>query len=1029
MRSSTTLALIIWLCLMLDTIDSFGQQYRFENIGVEEGLSQSQVLSIHQDQNAEIWIGTASGGITRFDGLEYQYLSQKDGIPSNTIYNISSFDNGRIAIASFGGLVLYDSYGLKTYNKNSGLPDDLVYCAFEASDGRIWIGTASGLALLKGNEILPSKLKGLEGKAIFRIQESEDGTLWFSTIGSGLFRCKNGRCKHFNLENGLPGANVNGVYIATDSTLVFTYDGIVVIKGDSLESFPSDHPLSSDLVFDAIKDSYGTTWFATKRGLYFENGGSGYYRESDGIVGELMCTLIEDREGNIWAGSREKGVTRLNRKAFKNLDESKGLPSNSVNRVLSRSDSSVWIASDAGVTVVDRGGEIKDIGKGYGLHRKTVRCFYDDTDKVYLGTKNGVYTYSNTGKLRKIYNPINQSYFIQDLVRYRDTIIAATNEGLAFVRGKGLRTYEIEGLPQVMINQLLIDRNDKLWIGTNEQGLWRVDNGVAGQMNEVDGFTARTVKALYEDKEGLIWCATNSGLFKYEKGRFRLFSSDDGLSSNTVVSIIQVDDSTYWAGLNKGANRFIFKADSIQSVDIYGMQDGFNGQESNPRAICLDATSKIWFGTNGGVNIYDPEKDSFNKHAPVTRIEQIRLFMQETDWKEHSEGMNRNGLPLNVNLPYDQNNISIHFKGVSHINAELIKYKYRLIGEDSDWIYTEERNAEYSNLDHGQYTFEVHARNSDGVWTDKPASWSFEISPPFWKTIWFYGLCLLMVVVGIFSYFKIRSANKKITQINELLTEQKDIISKKNKDIIDSIKYAKRIQDAVLPSPEEIDLPKTFIFNRPKDVVSGDFYWFYNKGDLSLFAVADCTGHGVPGAFMSIIGHNNLNKIVGEKGITEPSEILSRLNNEISSTLNRRVEEEGPIRDGLDIALCCFNRKTEELLFAGAHHSLLIWRMGELKIYKGERKPIGSGDENTKYSTHTVQLLKGDMIYLYTDGFVDQFGGEKGKKYKTVRFRKLLEKLGKHPISEQRNMLIREFETWKGDQEQVDDVLVLGTLL
>jgi serine phosphatase RsbU (regulator of sigma subunit) len=405
------------------------------------------------------------------------------------------------------------------------------------------------------------------------------------------------------------------------------------------------------------------------------------------------------------------------------------------------------------------------------------------------------------------------------------------------------------------------------------------------------------------------------------------------------------------------------------------------------------------------------------------------MFMQATDWNEYADEFDLSGLPMDLVLAYDKNNISFVFKGVSQVSPENVKYRYRLIGEHNDWIETSERRVDYSNLSHGTFTFEVQAANSDGVWSSNACSFTFSIDPPFWKTWWFYFICVSIVFAGIFSYFKIRNANTKITEINQILSEQKDIISQKNKDIMDSIHYAKRIQDAVLPPPDEIDLPKTFIFFRPRDVVSGDFYWFYNKGNLSLFAVADCTGHGVPGAFMSIIGYNLMDKIVGEHHIYEPAAILERLSEEVSRTLNKRLESEGPVRDGMDISVCCFHRDTEELEYAGAVHPLIIWRDGNLQIIKGDRISIGKNYNDFKYTNHKVQLHKGDMLYLYTDGFIDQFGGDRGKKYKSLHFREFIERVGKYPVEQQSNMMIREFESWKGKHEQVDDVLVLGTLL
>jgi len=257
---------------------------------------------------------------------------------------------------------------------------------------------------------------------------------------------------------------------------------------------------------------------------------------------------------------------------------------------------------------------------------------------------------------------------------------------------------------------------------------------------------------------------------------------------------------------------------------------------------------------------------------------------------------------------------------------------------------------------------------------------------------------------------------------------QKLVIEEKQQEITDSINYAKRIQDAMMTSSGYIidALPESFIYFNPKDVVSGDFYWaFSDQSGNIFFTVADCTGHGVPGAFMSMIGTSLLNKIIIENKIKETDQILNELRLQIIRALNQK--EDSSQKDGMDISLCKLDLKNKTLQFSGAMNPLVHISGDELKIYKGDPQPIGylSGKEKSFTSEH-VRLEKGDMVYVFSDGFQDQFGGEKGKKYRSLKFRKFLHSISYKSTDEQNKLIEQEFNSWLGDYEQIDDVCVMG---
>lgn len=299
------------------------------------------------------------------------------------------------------------------------------------------------------------------------------------------------------------------------------------------------------------------------------------------------------------------------------------------------------------------------------------------------------------------------------------------------------------------------------------------------------------------------------------------------------------------------------------------------------------------------------------------------------------------------------------------------------------------------------------------------------------------AILLLIIIVSIWRQSITRKKVNIELNLQKLEIENKNTelasayqeIELKNKDITDSIRYARRIQEAILP---EMEFASTFgkhgfVFYKPKDIVSGDFYWMERKGNLLLFAAVDCTGHGVPGAFVSIVCSNLLSQSVNEHGLRRPNDILNDVNARLSVTLRQRADE-SKVRDGMDIALCVLDTNTGVLEYAGAFNPAWIIRKGEIIELKADKFPVGNfeDEELRTYSSQQTQLEKGDRIYVFTDGYTDQFGGPEGKKFKRTRFIDFLKRIQSRPINDHLKLLEAEHMEWRGTLEQIDDILVMG---
>ena len=427
---------------------------------------------------------------------------------------------------------------------------------------------------------------------------------------------------------------------------------------------------------------------------------------------------------------------------------------------------------------------------------------------------------------------------------------------------------------------------------------------------------------------------------------------------------------------------------------------------------------------------------------PITFITKIRVNLEE--------------IPLSsqLSLPHNDNAILIDYKAICISDASSVEYKIRLIGAEEDWQPpTTQTFVNFPALPNGEYRFEVIAKNNSGLWNTKPQSISFTINPPFWQTLWFLSLVLIFTIVSVVLFVKVREKSllrekaeleNKVQERTVEISQKNSLLAQKNKDITDSINYARRIQSAIMPTQAKMKelLKSSFIYYRPKDIVSGDFHWNTFHNDRLIIAAADCTGHGVPGAFMSMISISSLNKVVKEKQIVDPARILDNMRRDIVHDLKQSGEQ---AKDGLDIALLSIDVQKGIVHFSGAYNSMYVLRKNKideaslnydfpysvfrdyLLEVKADRMPIGVSERmDRNFTTKAVQMEKGDRIYISTDGYIDQFGGEKGKKFMSKRFKSLLFELPNNQPDKTIEFLDTQFVNWRGPHEQIDDVLVIG---
>jgi serine phosphatase RsbU (regulator of sigma subunit) len=594
------------------------------------------------------------------------------------------------------------------------------------------------------------------------------------------------------------------------------------------------------------------------------------------------------------------------------------------------------------------------------------------------------------------------------------------------ISGAVKKKFKIEDrLPHNSINQIYIKKDGNALVATECDRLYNIDlnEGVTVGSKIMFGSSKNKVLCFTERSNGEIWAGTSgNGIYCFSEDSVSRITTSNGLLSNFCYSILADSDEKIWIGHERGFSRYDLKTGNIKVFAT----DFAKGGDCNLNALYETSDGKVLFGTSEGLIVYNRMRDKKNQVAPINNILSVTINNVKYPFRKA------------YSLPYNKYSIKIEYAGISLSNPEKVYYSTKLDNWDDKWSEMKlSREADYSLRD-GKYKFNLVSVNEDGLSQNEPVTFDIYIKQPVWRSWWFI-LSAILVSAGVVIII-IREREKAQNRIKEylenelaertrLVLKQKDEIELQNIEITDSINYAKRIQSSILPDVNKLKetFKDAFIIFHPRDIVSGDFYWFDKFNDDKFIIVcADSTGHGVPGAFMSMIGSTLLQDIVSRKEITRPSQILSMLDKQIFSTLNQNIDL-GVSNDGMDLVVCEFNIKTRHIRFAAAMRPVIIVMQEEPVYIKGNRCSVGGESVIEKYfDDQEYYLNEGDIIYMFSDGLPDQFGGPDGKKMKIARLKKLIDSVRKLPMTEQKEMISNYFFDWKGDYEQVDDILLMG---
>jgi len=1049
----------------------------FVNYTQKEGLGSNKIRCMLEDSEGNIWFGYNYDGVTCYDGISFINYKSKEGFIDGSVFDIIEDRKGDIWFATSNGLIKYHKAKQDTIKSNklkaekkrqklytsdakeelfvtyknsdvSSSAEDYIWSLSEDEQGNIWIQTDASIFVYDGI----SFKKKLDIKGV--VSKSRSKASWFKSA-KGLSRFDGKSMMVFNSEIGQLPDYFECILEDSKGNIWFASErGVHLFDGESIVNYTKNDGLPDNVVNDILEDRSGNIWLATNLGLCLYNGQTILnYSKNEGLSDNLIKSIIQDRHGNYWFGTLEGGVTVFNGEVYKYLTKKDGLVDDCIISILEDRTGNIWFGSFGGGLSKYDGESIVNYTKeqGFsGIHRMIEAIKQDSKGDIWLATMGGVIRY-NGKEFKEIYDK-QGLFYCANYCFYEDhagNMWRGTYLGAYCYDGKNhIRFSKKEGLPFERVNVITQDVYGNVWFGCEDGGIV-VYNGLKYiVLTERQGLVGSKVRSLVRDSLGQMWIGTNKGV-----------------SRMTKTKMLELNNSLNGGGSFNSESAFI----------NYGYNDGFIGWSCRKGSTLIDTSNNIWWGANSLMK-YISKNDLLDTTPPVMTIDGLSLYGVRFDWTNTGaydidstgiieisgkikdtilsngvvlsdirfEGVSRfNTLPMALSLPHNNNNLSFHFTGVHMQSRNHIKYKYIMDGLDLNWSTASDKNeAHYANLPVGEYTFKVKAMNQSGIWS-LPLHFTFEVRPPWYRTWWAYSVYVLAVLGAFYLFMQARTKQlvKEKEKLEQTVTErtteivlQKSLIEEKHKEITDSINYAERIQRSFLATKELLDknLQEYFVFFQPKEAVSGDFYWagHLSNGSFALLT-ADSTGHGVPGAIMSILNITCVENAIKDK-LTEPKEILNHTRANIIERLKNDGSKEGG-KDGMDCSLICFDKEKSKILFSGANNPVWIARVStgsaglELIELEPDKMPVGKHDKDSQsFTQYEISLQKGDVIYTLTDGYPDQFGGPKGKKFMYKKLKELLLEIGSQTMREQEVGLKRTLEEWQGTAEQVDDITIIG---
>jgi ligand-binding sensor domain-containing protein/serine phosphatase RsbU (regulator of sigma subunit) len=1071
----------IWMGTQDGGLDRF-DGYSFKNFSYNPDIygtiSGNNISDIQVAADGKIWIGTWGGGLNLYNPQRDEFRSwkhdpeNKQSLSNDKVQSIFVDSKGRLWLGTNGGgLNVFNpeknSFALFTHNPDNqnSISSNQIWSVVEEGDGIYWIGTDNGLnrydektKTFKKYFHINGQLNSLSHSQVRNLAIDKNGTLWIGTAsGINEFNPEKETFNHYYAYPNKIGQQENNINIIRPDDKGNLWIGSQIggltkfnITSKKFTNYQNDEQNPSSISYNDVRDILidrsGIIWASTRGGGVNKailNSKFATYQhlpnDRNSLSGNRI-TAISGKNNTVWVGTDENGISELNlntnnwRQIMAPPIGFSSLSSNRIRSILYDDKENVlWVGTDnAGLNKLylpDYNAiHYKNItANNTSLSDNEVTCILKDSKgRLWVGTKNGLNVQSSgfDGFKRYFNNP-------------------KSNESLSNNR----------------IICLYQDNKNRIWIGT-DNGLNLYDEKTESfqQFLNIPGSTNsiadNDIFAIHQSNEDTLWIGTRNGLSKFiytnkDVYSFKNCRSPQGIPGSAIYGILEDNQNNLWLSTRKGICKFYT---ATETTKVFNLDDGLQSNEFSIGTYYKTPGGLFIFGGVNGMNSFQPDSIYDDTIQANTVITDFKIMNKSVAIGEYGLTKNISHSDSIVFSYYSSSFFSVQFAALHYASSGSNSYQYMLFPFNKDWVdANEQRYVTFTNIPPGKYTLKIRSANHDGIWEETPAEIYIEITPPFWQTWWFYILSGILIIAAIYSYIwyskrQLMLRNKRleltvnertaeILQQKEEILVQRDVILKnrdllyeQKKKITDSIEYALKIQQAVLPNPDILkeNFDDYFIFYKPKDIVSGDFYWWKKVNNHIILVTADCTGHGVPGAFMSMLGLTFLDEIVNEEVITKPNLILEELRKRVISTLKQKKEEINKPRDGMDMAVATINLETKLLQFSGAYNPLYIIRGGELVQYKADRMPVAFYSKPREFSLQEIQLEEGDSFYTFSDGMIDQFGGALYRKFLTKRLKNILLENHQFSMNVQKKALDMAITKWMDNNQQIDDMVVLG---
>jgi ligand-binding sensor domain-containing protein/serine phosphatase RsbU (regulator of sigma subunit) len=1003
------------------------------------------------------------------------------------VYGISQLPNRTLVLSTNEGLVTFDGNTFNNYALKNKLASDFVTCHIADKQGNIWaghyqngisyVGANNKIRLLLTNELKSTKITGLHiyytsaftynvyvctlGKGIYVLNNlgeiitiiNNASEIYQSALHNAqLFIATEYGFKITNLvtnktefeQDSISGDNITAVCNHNNKWIIaLTNNKVYVLNNNKYELLYTHTnkdakllqllPHNNELLINTFNNGVVGINFTSKNII-------NYYNTYYGLATTLVQSMFIDDENNIWIGTYGNGLIQLNRQQFLNFTNDKYTPINNVTAI-TKNIAKHTLFIGANKTLLEYNDDFTQLKYSKAINDK-ITCLSYSNDTVWIGTESkGVLIFNIKTNSLTSFNALHKLPLeqVNDIKQYRNQTYIATNNGLHIYNNvsQNLKTFTTnEGLLHNNIYNICIDKIGRIWFAAHGSGIFYLKDKEFVVFKDVKGLNYFNINSITSDVFNTVWIATEGdGVFKFENNNFTNYRTSNGLLSNFCYGVTCDNKGGVWVTNRSGLS---YKKNNQKTFAYLQKNEGINIENFNLNAhYNFDNDDLYWGGENGLVH-YAVKNAKLLFKTPSIKINSITI----------------DGVPAiidinnKINLPYGKYDVAINYNATTFLQHEKVRYKYILDGHETNWNDNVSGNTSYyPQLADGTYTYKLYASNADGFRTAQPLTLTIIVDKPIYKKWWPYLVFAILMYICIqflihYRLKKLRSESFKLQKLvdvrtNELREEKNNLETTKkeleviNRDMTDSINYARRIQDAMLPNPEKVKLyfKNYFVFYVPRDIVSGDFYFHTYKLNKNIFILGDCTGHGVPGGFMSMISNTLISKIIND--LTDdtllPSTIIKQLQANIVKELNQR-DTQNQSRDGLDIAICIVNETDKTIQLSSAGRPIYHVRNNELTEYKGSVFGVGGYDENIvkEYFTHTIAYHTNDFIYMSSDGYPDQFGGGINRKFMSKKLKEMFKEISSQNIATQQEIVSKTFINWKGNAKQVDDILVIG---